>query len=223
MPTKVCLVKGMVFPVVMYGSESWTIKKAECWRTDAFELWCWRRLLSLPGLQGNPTSQSKKKSVLNVHFWKNWCWSWNSNTLFGHLMRRTDSLERPWHWERLKAGEKGDDRGWDGWMASTTQWTWIGLNSGSCWWTGRPGRLQSMGSWRVGHDWVTELNWTAAQVSLLIAQKGQAGSLHGVRVGVCTRFRLEKWLRQFAHPFVGIGYKEHAPCFCYQLFTSCSW
>ena len=83
----------MVFPVVMYGSESWTIKKAECWRTDAFELWCWRRLLSLPGLQGNPTSQFKRKSVLNVHFWKNWCWSWNSNTLFGHLMRRTDSFE----------------------------------------------------------------------------------------------------------------------------------
>ena len=76
----------------------------------------------------------------------------------GHLMQRTDSLER---WERLKAGGKGDDRGWDGWMASLTQWTWIWVSSGSWWWTGRPGVLQSMGSQRVGHDWATELNWTA--------------------------------------------------------------
>ena len=98
-------------------------------------------------------------------------------------------------------------------MASPTQWIWIWLNSGSCWWTGRPGMLQSMGSWRVGHNWVTELNWTAAQVSLLIAQNGQAGSLHGVRVGVCTRFRLERWFRRFAHPFVGIGYKGMHPTF----------
>ena len=66
----------------------------------------------------------------------------------------------PWCWERLKAGGEGDDRGWDGWMASPTQWTWVWVNSGSWWWTGRPGVLQSMGSQRVGHDWVTELNWT---------------------------------------------------------------
>ena len=77
----------------MYGCESWTIKKAECWRTDAFELWCWRRLLreSL-GLQVNPTSPSLRRSLLNIH-WKDWCWSWNFNTL-GHLMRRVDSLEK---------------------------------------------------------------------------------------------------------------------------------
>ena len=67
--------------------------------------------------------------------------------------------KRPWCWERLKAGGEGDDRGWDGWMASPTQWTWVWVNSGSWWWTGRPGVLQSMGSQRVGHDWVTELNW----------------------------------------------------------------
>ena len=84
---------------------------------------------------------------------------------FGHLLRRTDSLEnkwrkekRPWCWERLKAGGKGDDNGWDGWMISLTQWTWVCVNSGSWWWTGKPGVLQSMGSQRVGHDWVTELN-----------------------------------------------------------------
>ena len=67
-------------------------------------------------------------------------------------------MERPWCWDRLKAGER-DDRGWDGRMVSLTQWTWVWVNSGSWWWTGRPGMLQSMGSQRVGHDWATELNW----------------------------------------------------------------
>ena len=69
-------------------------------------------------------------------------------------------LKRPWCWERLKAGGEGDDRGWDGWMASLTQRTWVCINSGSWWWTGRPGMLWSMGSQRVGHNWVTELNWS---------------------------------------------------------------
>ena len=78
---------------------------------------------------------------------------------FGHLMWRTDSLERPWCWERLKAGGEGDNRGWDGWRASPTQRTWVWASSGSWWWTGKPGVLQSMGSQRVRHDWETELNW----------------------------------------------------------------
>ena len=79
---------------------------------------------------------------------------------FGHLMRRMTYLKRPWCWERLKEGGEGDDRGWDGWMASPTQWPWVWVNSRSCWWTGRPGVLQSMGSQRVRHDWATELDWT---------------------------------------------------------------
>ena len=79
---------------------------------------------------------------------------------FGHLMQRTDSLEKTWCWESLKTGGAGDDRGWDGWMASSTQWTWICTNSRSWWWTGRRGVLPFMGSPRVGHDWATELNWT---------------------------------------------------------------
>ena len=83
---------------------------------------------------------------------------------FGHLMWRTDPLERPWSWERLKAGGEGDDRRWDGWMASPTQLTWVWASSGSWWWTGKPGMLQSMGSQRVGHDWVAELNWTMEYV-----------------------------------------------------------
>ena len=69
-------------------------------------------------------------------------------------------LKRPWCWERLKAGGEGDNRGWDGWMVSLTKWTYVWVSSGSWWWTGRPGMLQSMGSQRVGHDWATELNWT---------------------------------------------------------------
>ena len=99
-----------------------------------------------------------RKSVLNIH-WKDWCWSWNSNTLATWCEGLTP-WKRPWCWERLKAGGEGNDRGWDGWMASPTQWTWIWVNSGSWGWTGSPGMLQSIGSQRVGHDWATELNWT---------------------------------------------------------------
>ena len=95
---------------------------------------------------------------------KDWCWSWNSNTLATWCEELTH-WKRPWCWERLRAGE-GDDRGWDGMrcMASLTQWTWVWVNSGSWWWTGRPGMLQSMGLQKVGHDWETELNWTVLKL-----------------------------------------------------------
>ena len=106
------------------------------------------------GLQGNPTSPSWR-SVLDVP-WKDWCWSWNSNTLATWCKELTH-WKRPWCWERWRAGGEGDDRGWDGWMAPSIQWTWVWVNPGSWWWTGRPGVLQSMGSQRVGHDWATEL------------------------------------------------------------------
>ena len=107
------------------------------------------------GLQGDPTSPSYRRSVLGVH-WKDWCWSWNSNTLATWCEELTH-WKRPWCWERLRAGGEVDDRGWDGWMASPTQWTWVWVDSGSWWWTGRPSILQFMGSQRVGHDWATEL------------------------------------------------------------------
>ena len=97
---------------------------------------------------------------MSVHQ-KDWCWSWNSNTLATWCEELTH-WKRPWFWEKLKAGGEGDDRGWDGWMASPTQWTWIWVNSGSCWWTGGPSVLRSMGSQRVEHDWATELDWTEA-------------------------------------------------------------
>ena len=79
--------------------------------------------------------------------------------------------KRPWCWEGLGAGGEGDDRGWDGWMASLTWWIWVWVNSGSWWWTGRPGMLQFMGSQRLGHDWATELNWTDTQSQLLHSQQ----------------------------------------------------
>ena len=158
LPTKVHLVKAMVFPVVIYGCESCTVKKAECQRIDAFELWCWRRFLRVPWT-ARRSNQSilKEIRVLGVH-WKDWYWSWNSNTLATWCEELTH-LKRPWCWERLRAGGEGDDRGWDGWMASLTQWTWVWLGSRSWCWTGRPGVLQFMGLQRVGHDWVTKLNW----------------------------------------------------------------
>ena len=141
--TKVRLVKTMIFPVVMYRCESCTMKKAECQRTDAFELWCWRRLLWVPWT-ARRSNQSILEEISPGYSLKDWCWSWNSNTLATSCKELT-RLKRSWCWERLRAGE-GDNRGWDGWMASPTQWTWVWVNSGSWWRTGRPGVLQSMGS-----------------------------------------------------------------------------
>ena len=88
-----------------------------------------------------------------------WYWSWNSNILNTWCEELTH-WKRPWCWERLKVGGEGDNRGWDAWMVSPTQWTWVWVSSGRWWWTGRPGMLQSMGSQRVAYDWATELNWT---------------------------------------------------------------
>ena len=96
--------------------------------------------------------------VLGFHG-KDWYWSWNSNTLATSCKELT-RWKRPWCWEGLGAGGEGDDRGWGGWMASPTRWAWVWVDSGSVWWTGRPGVLRFMGSQRVGHDWETELNWT---------------------------------------------------------------
>ena len=109
LPTKVCLVKAMVFPVVMYGYESWTIKKVECWGIHAFERCCWRRLLRVPWT-AKRSNQSILKISPGVH-WKDWCWSWSSNTLATWYEELTH-WKRPWCWEKLKAGGEGDNRGW---------------------------------------------------------------------------------------------------------------
>ena len=157
LPTKVRLVKAMVFPVVMYGCESWTIKKTECRRIDAFELWCWRRLLKVPGT-ARRSSQSILKEISPEYSLEGLMLKLKLQ-YFDHLMQRTDSFEKTLMLGKMKAGGEGDNRGWDGWMASLTQWTWVWASSGNWWWTGKPDMLQSMESQRVGHDWVTEVNW----------------------------------------------------------------
>ena len=108
------------------------------------------------GQQGDKTSQSERKSTLNIH-WNDWYWRWSSNTLATWWEEPTH-WKRPWCWERLRAGGEGGNRGWDGWMASLTQWIWIWANSGRYWRTGKPGMLQSMGLQRVRHDWVNNKN-----------------------------------------------------------------
>ena len=155
LPTNVHLVKAMVFSVVMYGCESWAIKKAECRKIGAFELWCWRRLLRVPWT-ARRSNQSILKEMSPGCSLEGLMLKLNSNILAAWYEKLTD-LKRPWCWERLKVGGKGDDRGWDGWMSSLTQQTWVCVGSGSWWWTGKPGVLQSMGSQRVRHDWATEL------------------------------------------------------------------
>ena len=137
----------------MYYKESWAPKN-----------WCfWTAML-----EKTLKSPLDCKKIQPVHpkgdspgcSWKDWCWSWNSNTLATWCKELT-CLKTPWCWERLRAGGEGDDRGWkDAWMASLTQWTWVWVDSGSWWWTGRPGVLWFMELQRVGHDWATELNWT---------------------------------------------------------------
>ena len=156
--TKVCTVKAMVFLVVMYGSESWTIKKAEHWRIDGFELWCWRRLLRVPW-----TARRSNQSILkeiNPEYSLEGLMLKLKLQYFGHLMWRTDSFEKTLMLGKIEGRKRsGHDRGWDGWMTSTTQWAWVWASSGSWWLTGKPGVLQSMGSQRVRHNWATELNW----------------------------------------------------------------
>ena len=158
LPTKVRLVKAMVFPVVMYGCESWTVKKAEHRRIDAFQLWCWRRLLRVPWT-ARRSSQSILKEIspgislegmmlkLKLQY-------------FGHFMRRVDSLEKT-----LMLGGIGSRRRrgrqrmrWPDGITDSMDVSRV--NSGSWWWTGRPGVLRFMGSQRVGHEWATDLKWT---------------------------------------------------------------
>ena len=140
----------MVFSVVMYGCENWTIKKAEHWRIDAFELWCWRGLLRIPW-----TSRRSNQSILKKISPEYWWVLKLMLQYFGHLMQRADSLEKnPDARKDRRQEEKGTTE--DGWMASATQWTWVWASSRRQWRTGKPGMLQSMGSWKVRYKWTTE-------------------------------------------------------------------
>ena len=182
LPTKVPLVKAMVFPVVEYRCKSWAIKKAECKRIDAFELWCWRRLLRVLWT-ARRSNQPILKEISPECSLEGLMWKLKLQ-YFGHWCEELTPWKRPWCWERLKVGGKGYNSGWHGWMAPPTLWTWVWASSRSWWLTGRPDMLQSMGSqsqtllsdwtelklWelamgreamesqRVGHDLVTELN-----------------------------------------------------------------
>ena len=162
---KVRIAKAMFFLVIIYGCESSTVKKTVCQRTDAFELWCWRRLLRVPRT-ARRSNQSILKEINPEYSLERLMLKLKLQS-FGYLMRRTDLLEKTLMLGKIEGGRRRgrQRRGWDGWMASPTQWMWVWVNSGSWWWTGRPGVLQSMGSQRVGHDWATELTEPASQHS----------------------------------------------------------
>ena len=151
LPTKVHLVKAMVFLVVTYGCESWTIKKVEWQRIDAFELW--RRLLRVPWTARS--NQSILKEISPEYLLEGLMLKLKLQYL-GHLMQRTDSLEKT-----LMLG-KTEGKGWESCMASLTQWIWVWTASGSWWWTGKPGVLQSMGLQKL-RNW-TELNWNSKRM-----------------------------------------------------------
>ena len=137
-----------------HGYEIWTIMKAEHQRIDTFKLWCWRWHLRIPWTERR-SNQSILKEI-NLEYSLEGLKLKLKLQYFDPLMWRTDSLEKTVCWETLRVGEKGDNRRWDGWMASSTQWTWVWISSENWWWPGRPGVLQSEGLQRVRHDLVTE-------------------------------------------------------------------
>jgi len=158
LPTKVHLVKAMVYPVVMYGCENWTIKKAERGKIDA-----WTVVLEKTARRSNQSIQKK----INPEYSLEGLMLKLKLQYFGHLMQRTDSSEKTLILGKIKA--EGYNWGWDGWMKSPTRWTWVWAISGIWWWTGKPGMVWSMGSQRVRHNWVTELNWTYMKCSFGIS------------------------------------------------------
>ena len=163
--TKIHLVKAAVFPIVMYGCESWTIKKAEHQRIDAFEQWCRRRFES--PLDCKDIQPIHPKGNQSWIFVGRTCWSWNSNMLAS--CKELTHWKRLWCWERSGEGGEGNDRGWDGWMASLTQWTWVSVSSGSWWWRGRPGICSPQG--HKESDTTKRLNWTRIPLHPLASQQ----------------------------------------------------
>jgi len=132
--------------------------KAELWSFNAFEIWCWRRLLRVPWT-ARRSNQSILKEISPEYSLEGLMLKLKLQ-YFGHLMQRIDSLEKTLMLGKIEGRRRRGDRGWDGWMALLTWWTWVWASSGSWWWTGKSGMLQSMESQGVRRDWVTELNWT---------------------------------------------------------------
>ena len=158
LPTKVHLDKAMVFPVVMYGCESWTIKKAEHRSIDAFELWCWRRLLRVPWA-ARRSNQSILKEISPGCSLEGLMLKLKLQ-IFGHLMRTADSFEKTHMLGKIE-GRRRRGRQRMRWLVGITDSMDMSLSKlRGWWWTGRPSVLQSMGSQRVRHNWATELNWT---------------------------------------------------------------
>ena len=147
-----------------FSCESWTIRKAEHQRIDAFELWCWRRLLRVPWT-ARRSNQSILKEISPDYSLQGLMLKLKLQYL-GYLMCRTDSLEKPWCWDDWVQEKKGTTEGWNGWMALPTWWTWVWASSWIWWSTRKASVLQSIGLQRVGHNWVTELNWTKLSVSM---------------------------------------------------------
>ena len=152
LPTNVCIVKAMVFPVVMYGCESWTIKKAEHRIIDAFELWCWRRLLRVPWT-AKRSNQSILKEINHEYSLEGLMLK---HQYFGYLMWKAYSLEKTLMLGKTEGRRRRGHRGWDGWVASPTRKTWVWANSRRWWRIGKSSMLQSMGLQRAGHDLATE-------------------------------------------------------------------
>ena len=146
----------------MYGCESWTIKKAELWKIDAFELWCWRRLLKV-SLTARRSNQSILKEISPEYSSEGLMLKLKLQS-FVHLMRRTDSFEKTWGWERLKSGGEGDNRGWDGWMASLTQWTCVWASSWSWWWTGIVKNRTQLSNWTELNTSDTDKLWSIRKI-----------------------------------------------------------
>ena len=144
--TKVCIVIAMVFPVIMYGCDGWTLKMAEPWRTDAFKLWFWRRLLRVPWTE-RKSNQSILKKISPEYSLEGPMLKLKLQ-YFGHVMGRADPLEKTLMLGEMEGGRRRGNRGWVGWLASPTQRTWVWVNSGRWWRTGKPSVPQSLGSQR---------------------------------------------------------------------------
>ena len=200
----------------------WELDHKESW---APKNWCFWTVVLEKTLESPLDSKIQPVNPRGNQCWilKDWCWSWNSNTL-ATWCKELIHWKRPWCWERLKTGGEGDDRGWD---SSPTRWTWVWASSGSWWWTGKPGVLQSIRSQRVRHDWVTELNWSWW---LLPLRKGLWTLLGSSTGGSCS---LLAAVNLGGHSFLPLGY-WHAFCLtpdtfvyfyhCYQTVpTALSW